>query len=60
MAYEIHIKRVNDNGEPAGELVTLSEWKAVVGNQKNVRLASDDIVETNPTTGEVVRIPKSD
>jgi hypothetical protein len=60
MAYEIHIERVNDKGEPADESITLSEWKAAIENQKNVRLASNDIVGTNPATGEVIRIPNSD
>jgi hypothetical protein len=60
MAYEIHIERVNDTGESAGEPITLSEWKAAVENQENIRLTSDDVVATNPATGEVIRIPNSD
>lgn len=61
MAYEIHLKRVNDSGELSdGEPITLSEWKAAVENLENVRLSSEDIVMTNPSTGDVIRIPNSD
>ncbi len=60
MAYGIHIERVNDKGEPIGEPITLSEWKAAVESQKNVHLTSEDFISKNPATGEVIRIQNSE
>ncbi|HEX8734175.1 MAG TPA: hypothetical protein VF721_02560 [Pyrinomonadaceae bacterium] len=55
MAYEIHLKRVND-----GEPITLSEWKAAVEKLENVRLSTEDLVMTNPSTGDVIRLPNAE
>jgi len=60
MAYAIYIERVNKNGESIGEPITLSEWKAAIGKLDNIRLATEDAVMTNPSTGDVIRIPHSD
>lgn len=56
MAYEIHIERIDDEGELTGVPITLSEWEAAVEGVWGVRLASGDTVAANPSTGEVISI----
>ncbi|WP_339771946.1 hypothetical protein [uncultured Pseudosulfitobacter sp.] len=53
MAYEIHIRRTND------QPISLEEWVKTVDNSENVRLGDAvPIVLTNPTTGEQISNPQ--
>jgi len=54
MAYEIHIAR----RAPEGQIlpIALSEWRAVVQQTHNVRMAEGDFEITNPKTGEIIRL----
>jgi hypothetical protein len=54
MAYEIHIER----RAPEGQIlpIALSEWRAVVQQTQNVRMAEGDLEITNPKTGEIIRL----
>jgi hypothetical protein len=54
MAYEIHINRLGPDGHSVP--VALSEWRAVVEQTPNVRLAGGDHEIANPKTGEVIRV----
>ena len=54
MAYEIHIAR----RAPEGQIlpIALSEWRAVVQQTQNVRMAEGDLEITNPKTAEIIRL----
>jgi hypothetical protein len=53
MAYEIHIAR----RAPEGQIlpIALSEWRTIVQQTENVRMAEGDFEITNPKTGEIIR-----
>lgn len=60
MAYEIHIKRVADDGSPTNPPLSLDEWKSIVNKTKGLRLDSSAKSITNPATGEVLTIGGSE
>jgi hypothetical protein len=65
MGYSIHIARVNESGNSFDDEgnrlnpISLDEWKAAVEAIRNVRLASDGAVFSNPGTEEIISIPNS-
>jgi hypothetical protein len=54
MAYEIHIAR----RAPEGQMlpIALSEWRAVVQQTEDVRMAEGNFEITNPKTDQVIRL----
>jgi hypothetical protein len=54
MAYEIHIERraSDDQSLP----IAPSEWRTVVQQTQDVRMADGDLEITNPKTGETIRL----
>jgi hypothetical protein len=54
MAYAIHIARRTLEGQILP--IALSEWRAVVQQNQNVRMAEGDFEITNPKTGEIIRL----
>jgi hypothetical protein len=51
MGYEVHIKRDDDVA------IGIDEWCAAVARTEGMRLARNDALAVNPTTGERIRIP---
>src|SRR5215831_14286595 len=54
MAYAIHITRRGPEGQVVP--IALSEWRAVVQQIPNVRLAEGDYNITNPKTGDIITL----
>jgi hypothetical protein len=54
MAYEIHIARRNSDAQILP--IALSEWRIVVQQTQNVRMAEGDLEIINPKTGEIIRL----
>lgn len=49
MAYELHIERE--------KLIELNEWQLAAQSIANLRLDESDNISSNPTTGEVIKVP---
>ena len=54
MAYGIHITRRTPDGQILP--ITLSEWRTVVQQTQNVRMAEGDFETGNPKTSEVISL----
>lgn len=59
MGYEIHIERIDDDGEPANVPISLHEWINVVEQTNGVRLAHGDWTIVNSKTGEIICCPNN-
>jgi hypothetical protein len=54
MGYSLHIERGSaSNANP----ITINEWKSAVASVDGTRLKTGDNTISNPSTGEVIRIP---
>ena len=60
MAYEIHIERVTDDGDPDELELELDEWKSIVAAKDCLRLNFKHVTVTNPATGEEISASRPD